>query len=104
MTTEMETPTPEEWRLRVEQELGPDRSFERTLITRTLEGIDVEPLHVGPGGASTAAAGQVSPRGGGWAVAQLVDHPSPEVSNRQLLEDLSGGASGLTVGRLHRRV
>ena len=65
MTTEMETPTPEEWRLRVEQELGPDRSFERTLITRTLEGIDIEPLHVGPGDASTEAAGEVSPRGGG---------------------------------------
>lgn len=97
MTTRSQSPTQEEWRREVELALGPDRSFERALVTRTLEGIDVEPLHSGSPGAPATDAGEVTPRGGGWAVAQRVDHPSPEVSNRQLLEDLAGGSTGLSI-------
>ncbi len=93
------SPTPEEWRLRVERELGPGRQFERALVSRTLEGIEIQPLYTAADLAPDAAAGSVSPRGGGWAVAQRVDHPSPKTANRHLLEDLAGGASGCLIER-----
>ncbi len=99
MTTMSQRPTPEEWRLRVERELGPDRDFERSLVSRTLEGIDVQPLYTAEAAPADAPAGAVSPRSGGWTIAQRVDHPSPRVANQHLLEDLAGGASGCLIER-----
>ncbi|MDB4561825.1 methylmalonyl-CoA mutase, partial [bacterium] len=99
MTTMSQRPTPEKWRLRVERELGPDRDFERSLVTRTLEGIDVQPLYTAEAAPEDAPAGAVSPRSGGWAIAQRIDHPAPKVANQHLLEDLAGGASGCLIER-----
>ncbi len=96
MTT-THSPTPEDWRARVERELGPDRDFEQALVSRTLEGIDVQPLYTAAGAPSEAPAGAVSPRGGGWTIAQRVGHPSPKEANQHLLADLAGGANGCLI-------
>ncbi|MEE2941581.1 MAG: methylmalonyl-CoA mutase family protein [Planctomycetota bacterium] len=88
-------PTPGDWRQRVQSELGEGASFDEALLTRTLEGITLEPLYTG---SPTSPAGQEAmPRGGGWAVAPRVAHPSPREANGRAREHLEGGASGIEV-------
>ena len=91
MTSTSPNPTRQEWRRRVETELGPERDFgrdfERALVTRTLEGIPIQPLYTAEDRDEAARALASSPRGGGWAIAQSVAHPSPRESNARLLAD-----------------
>ena len=96
MTSTYPNPTREEWRRRVETELGPGRDFDRALVTRTLEGIPIAPLYTAED-ATDVAAGAVSPRGGGWTIAQSAAHPAPKTANSRLLEDLTEGATGCFV-------
>jgi methylmalonyl-CoA mutase len=78
----------------VETELGPGRSFERSLVTRTLEGLDIAPLYV----ADPDQSGPSFELGsGGWAIAPRVDHPAPAKANAHLLEDLTQGATGCAI-------
>ncbi|MEC8512658.1 MAG: methylmalonyl-CoA mutase family protein [Planctomycetota bacterium] len=88
-------PTPEDWKQRVESELGEGVSFDEALLTRTLEGITLEPLYAGRPALATGEGAM--PRGGGWAVAPRVAHPSPRVANGHVLEHLEGGASGIEI-------
>ena len=61
------------------------------LITRTADGLRVEPVYQ-PGSGPRALRGE-----GAWRVIARLDHPDAREANAQALEDLSGGADGLQV-------
>lgn len=61
---------------------------------RTDDGFEMAPLHEGHAGAAPIAG---RPGGVPWIVTQRIDHPDPVAANRQALEDLAGGAGGLTL-------
>src|ERR1700704_6005885 len=68
--------------------------FDKKLISRTYDGLRIEPLY-----ARAAAAMPVAGRtpGTAGALMQRVDHPDPAAANAQALEDLENGANGLTL-------
>ncbi len=97
----------ETWRNLAEQDLK-GAPFDKRLLTKLIEGITVQPLYFADGDTQIRAGlpGQ-SPliRGGtplgaarsGWEIIQEHRHPDPIVSNRALLQDLSGGATSVVV-------
>ncbi|MFN3688357.1 methylmalonyl-CoA mutase family protein [Salinarimonas sp.] len=67
--------------------------FERKLVSRSYDGLRVEPLY---------EAAEVAPRPGRaahgpWRVAARLDHPDPGAARAQALEDLEGGADALVL-------
>jgi methylmalonyl-CoA mutase len=82
----------DDWVRLVEKALK-DRPFEK-LISRTYDDIAVEPLYARAAGVS-AVAGRAP--GQPWTVMQRIDHPDPFVANKQALDDLENGATGLTL-------
>ncbi len=66
-----------------------DRPFER-LIAKTYDGLPIEPLY-----ARAADARPIAARRGPWQVMARVDHPDPGEANKQALDDLANGATGL---------
>jgi len=89
-----EFPTTEraDWVRLVEKALK-DRPFEK-LISRTYDGIAVEPLYARAAGVS-AVTGRAP--GQPWTVMQRIDFPDPVLANTQALDDLENGATGLTL-------
>ncbi len=83
----------EQWRKLVETALK-GASFEKRLVSETYDGLRVEPLY-----ARAANAKPVIGRkpGTAWTAMQRIDHPDPQAANRQALEDLENGATGLTL-------
>ncbi len=68
--------------------------FRRRLVSRTADGIDLQPLHA----ARTDIAAVPGLRGAArWSVAARVDHPDSDEAARQALDDLNGGADMLTL-------
>ena len=68
------------------------QDFEKKLVSRTADGLRIEPLY----GPAEAVAQPV--RGPGpWRIAQRVDHPDHEAAARQALTDLEGGADALVL-------
>ncbi len=94
-TTTESLPTPADWRALVARELGPDKSFEETLLTKTLEGLTIEPLYTAD--SAPALGADVAPRSGAFGIAQGAGHPVPAICNRRILEDLEGGATGSVI-------
>jgi methylmalonyl-CoA mutase len=87
-------PTIEEtqWRSAVLSALK-GQPFDR-LVSRTPDGIAIEPLYARP----LKAAAPVAWRNAGfWRIAQRVDQPEPFEANRQALTDLEGGADALSL-------
>ena len=85
--------TETEWRKLVEAALkGAD--FEKRLVSRTYDGLRIEPLYPRAAGAKPVAGRKP---GGAWNVMQRVDHPDPVAANAQALTDLENGATGLTL-------
>src|SRR5674476_1468648 len=82
-----------EWRKLVEAALK-GASFEKRLTSQTYDGLRIEPLYPRAAGAKPVAGR--SP-GAAWALMQRVDHPDPAAANKQALEDLENGATGLTL-------
>lgn len=82
-----------EWRKLVDAALK-GASFEDRLVSQTYDGLSVEPLYPRAAGANPIAKRRP---GAAWALMQRVDHPDPEVANRQTLQDLENGATGLTI-------
>ncbi len=82
-----------EWRKLVEAALK-GGSFEKRLVSRTYDGLRIEPLY-----ARAAGTKPVPGRAPGrpWTVMQRIDHPDPKLANKQALEDLENGATGLTL-------
>ena len=88
-------PTPGDWKRRVQSELGEGASFDEALLTRTLEGITLEPLYTGSPASPparepcpAAAAGRSHPGS---------PTPLPREANGRALEHLEGGASGIEI-------
>ena len=61
------------------------------LTTRTIEGVDIDPLRERVADAAPLSAG------GPWIASVRADHPDPLAAARQALDDLEGGANGLTL-------
>ena len=89
LAAEFPSPSRERWLKLVEGVLkGGD--FE-TLVSRSYDGIRVEPLYE----KSDPAAQPVRAAHGPWTVVQRVDHPDPSAANELALADLTGGADAL---------
>ena len=87
-------PTSEaQWRKLVEAALK-GASFDKRLVSQTYDGLRVEPLYARAAG-TKPVAGRAA--GAAWTVMQRIDHPDPKAANRQALEDLENGATGLTL-------
>lgn len=93
LAAEFPPATEAEWRKLVDTALkGAD--FDKRLVSRTYDGLRVEPLY--PRAAGTQPVAGRTP-GAAWTVMQRVDHPDPKAANAQALDDLDNGATGLTL-------
>jgi methylmalonyl-CoA mutase len=88
------------WRALVEKTLN-GASFEKRLVSRTYDGIAVQPLYTA---ANTGSSLDEALRGRDafdadrpWDIRALVDHPDPKTANALTMEDLEGGATSLLV-------
>jgi methylmalonyl-CoA mutase len=84
--------THDDWRKLVDTVLK-GAPFAR-LESRTYDGLTIEPLY------ERAAAAQPVPGrapAAAWTLMQRVDHPDPAAANKQALEDLENGATGLVL-------
>ena len=81
-----------DWVRLVEKALK-DRPFEK-LVSRTYDGIAVEPLY-----GRAAGVAPVAGRAPGlpWRIVQRVDHPDPAAANAEALQDLANGADALAL-------
>jgi methylmalonyl-CoA mutase len=107
LASDFAPPTREEWLAAVGKALkGAD--FDRTLVSRTDDGIRIEPLYtlqdvaVGqdesgfPGFDPLLRGPAAAPRpDGSWDIRTRVAHPDPATANLQALEDLAGGATSV---------
>jgi methylmalonyl-CoA mutase len=84
--------TREQWLKLVEGVLkGAD--FQKKLVSRSHDGIAIQPLYPKAEGAAPVAREQA----GRWRVSQRVDHPDPQKANELALLDLEGGADALSL-------
>jgi methylmalonyl-CoA mutase len=84
--------TREQWLKRVEGVLkGAD--FQKKLVSRSHDGIEIQPLYPKAEGSAPIAREEA----GRWRVSQRVDHPDPQKANELALLDLEGGADALTL-------
>jgi methylmalonyl-CoA mutase len=93
LATEFPPATQAEWRKLVDAALK-GASFEKRLVSQTYDGLRVEPLYPRAAGASPVAG---RTPGTAWTLMQRVDHPDPVAANKQALDDLMNGATGLTL-------
>ena len=97
----------DQWRSVVEESLK-GAPFERKLVTRTYEGVDVQPVYSRrddpdeddpfgfPGFAPFVRGTEpLGAAANGWDLRQEFSHPDLSVTNRQILDDLEGGATSL---------
>jgi methylmalonyl-CoA mutase len=82
-----------QWRALVEAALK-GSSFDKRLVSQSYDGFRIEPLYPRARDANPVA-GRAA--GAAWTVMQRIDHPDPAAANRQALEDLENGATGLTL-------
>ena len=82
-----------DWRALVEKTLA-GASFEKRLVSRTYDGIEVQPLYTTAEPLGVAAPVRADGR---WDIRVAVDHPDPATANRHALEALEGGASSLLI-------
>jgi methylmalonyl-CoA mutase len=64
-----------------------------TIVSKTYDGLTIEPLY--ERGSGTAIAGRAP--GAPWQVLQRADLPDPAAANRQIMQDLENGATGLSL-------
>jgi methylmalonyl-CoA mutase len=92
LTADFPQATREQWLKLVEGVLkGAD--FQKKLVSRSHDGIDIQPLYPKAEGSAPMAREQP----GRWRVSQRVDHPDPQKANELALLDLEGGADALTL-------
>src|SRR6185369_908760 len=82
-----------EWRKLVEAALK-GASFEKRLVSQSYDGLRIDPLYPRAAGAKPVAGRAPA---AAWALMQRVDHPDPKAANKQALDDLENGATGLTL-------
>src|SRR3954453_1839472 len=68
--------------------------FDKRLVTRSYDGLAIQPLYPREADAQPIAA---RASGAPWTVMQRVDHPDPAAANEEALHDLENGATGLTL-------
>jgi methylmalonyl-CoA mutase len=90
LASEFPLATRDDW-LKLVRAAHKDRPFER-LISKTYDGIAIEPLYARASGARPIAA-----RRGPWQVMARIDHPDPSAANAEALHELENGATGLTL-------
>ena len=83
----------EDWLALVERALK-GASFDRRLVSKSYDGLHIEPLYERAADACPIAARAA---GAPWKIVQRVDHPDPAAANAEALHDLENGATGLTV-------
>lgn len=91
LAAEFPAATETQWREAVSRALkGAD--FDKKLLSRTSDGIVIQPLYA-------KASGAVVPRAkpGAWRIVQRIDLPLPDMANEQALADLDGGADALSL-------
>lgn len=84
-----------DWRQAVDAALK-GRPFS-SLVTKTIDGIDIEPLYPGCTDDTRIARPAREPGDPPWDIVQRCDIPDLARANRQALEDLGGGAGGLSI-------
>ncbi|MFG1462013.1 methylmalonyl-CoA mutase subunit beta [Xanthobacter sp. DSM 24535] len=92
-TTDLPPVTREDWLKLVEGVLK-GAPYDKKLVTRTYEGLSLDPL---PPRKRDAAPIAGRPAGAPWIISARVDQADKDAANAQALEDLDGGASGLTL-------
>jgi methylmalonyl-CoA mutase len=93
LAAEFPPATQERWRKLTDAALkGAD--FDKKLVSRTYDGLRIEPLYPRAAGAHPVPGRKASEP---WTVMQRIDHPDPAAANKQLLEDLENGATGVTL-------
>ena len=83
----------EEWLALVEKSLQ-GVPFDKKLVSKTYDGLRIEPLYKRAEHARAVAGRAPSVR---WGVVQRLDHPDPAAANVEALHDLENGATGLAV-------
>ena len=81
------------WRIAAERALN--GATVESLVTRTLDGLTIEPLY-GPG-PSARTSPLTRAAGGGWDIRARIDRAEPAVVNDLVLEALQGGASSVLI-------
>jgi methylmalonyl-CoA mutase len=99
-----------EWRKLVEEKELKGAPFEKRMVTRTQEGIDLAPLYVAedwpwagdPSGLPgffpyTRGTGAIERTRHGWDIRQEFREPDPAVANREIAGDLSRGVTSVVL-------
>jgi methylmalonyl-CoA mutase len=94
LAAEFEPPSREAWLGLVAKVLkGGD--FAKRLVSRTADGLSVQPLYTADTVPDAVAAGRSGWFPGGWDVRQCHVEPEPKAANKAILEDLEGGSTSL---------
>lgn len=83
----------EEW-LGLAEQARRGASFEEALVSKTDDGIRIEPLYDRVANPQPLARSGSDPR---WSIVQRIDDTDPVRANPQALDDIAGGATGLTL-------
>src|SRR5581483_4204782 len=92
LAAEFAPTTMADWRKLVEDALK-GAAFDRRLVSTTYDGLRIEPLYARSVSANAVTGRPAIP----WQVIQRVDHPDAKAANRQALQDLENGATGLNL-------
>src|SRR5574338_913472 len=92
LAAEFPPTTQDDWRRLVEAALK-GASFEKRLASQTYDGLQIEPLYPRAASAPAVTGRPAVP----WQVIQRVDHPDAKTANKQALDDLENGATGLSL-------
>lgn len=102
---EFSPPAPTDWRRLAEESLE-GAPFEKKLVTRTPEGIDLQPIYTRADGSSVAGewpglppygrgAAALGTRAQGWQICQELPYGAPPEFNAALLQDLNRGQNSV---------
>lgn len=107
LASDFEAATRAQWLALVDKAIkGAD--FEKKLVTRTADGIRVEPIYVRetsvaalqaavPGHAPFTRGASEVVQGLGWEIRQRINAADPDSANREILSELEGGSNGIVL-------
>jgi methylmalonyl-CoA mutase len=94
LAEDFEAPTREAW-LTLVQKVLKGGDFEKRLVSRTTDGIAIQPLYTRADEAAAAAVGRSGWFPGGWDVRTLYADTDPKAANATILNDLQNGTTSL---------
>src|SRR5689334_13116324 len=92
LAAEFPPTTRDDWRRLVEAALK-GASFDKRLVSQTYDGLRIEPLYPRKASAPVVPGRAAVP----WQVVQRIDNPNTKTANKQALNDLENGATGLSL-------